>query len=69
MGQMPESKQVRELQVQWSDKAANYVYRLVTFAEYETGERQIVNEVNGDGNRQWAEKIAKHYGIEIPEEK
>lgn len=57
---------IRRLTVDWSDKAGDYVYTLNCLHEFSNGERQLVKSESGD--LAWAERIAKHYNIEVPKE-
>lgn len=60
------AQEVRTLTVKWSDKLANFEYTLNTFYEYENGERELRAQTAGD--KDWAERIAKHYILEMPQE-
>ena len=55
-----------QLTSRWSDRLADQIYFLSTLVENSEGERHKVAE--HDGDRAWAERIAKHYNIELPEE-
>lgn len=56
---------IRNLSVDWSDQEGDYVYILTKLAEYKNGERDIAGALSG--NKSWAERIAKHYGLDMPE--
>ena len=53
-----------KINVEWDDNSAQNIYHLVTFQERDNGERVIAREISGD--REWAGRIAEHYGIEVP---
>lgn len=57
--------QINRLTVEWSDKDGDYLYTLAKLNEFSNGERQRATSCSGD--KAWAERIAEHYGIEIPE--
>lgn len=58
---------VREFQtltVWWYDAKAEYWYTLNKLKEYTNGERRIYDDMSGD--KDWAKRIAKHYGLKLP---
>lgn len=57
--------QIYKLTVEWSDKAGDHVYTLNKLNEFRNGERQSASSYQGD--KEWAERIAEHYGIDVPE--
>jgi hypothetical protein len=67
-----------ELRVEWSDLWGEYEYVLKDITaelecEKNSGEYPTKNIASlittvGSGDREWAERIAKHYGIEVPKE-
>lgn len=63
-GSNEDVKFIRNLTVDWSDQEGDYVYVLTKLAEYHNGERELAGTVSG--NKKWASRIAKHYGIPVP---
>lgn len=56
---------VRTLIAKWRDREANEVYIFTELKEYEDGQRTLMKQENGD--KEWAERMAKHYKLELPE--
>jgi hypothetical protein len=54
-----------KLKVVWSNIVGDYMYELYQFNEHENGERRLCMTYTGD--KAWAERIAKHHKIEVPE--
>lgn len=61
---VPEDETLYNLRTEWSDKEADYVFILTKLQEDINGERRAFEQVSGD--KSWAKRIAKHYGLEVP---
>lgn len=61
---VPEDETLYNLRTEWSDKEADYVFILTKLQEDINGERRAFEQVSGD--KAWAKRIAKRYGLEVP---
>lgn len=59
--------EVHKLSVRWSDQEGEYQYVFSALQESSNGERRLKKQSYGDAA--WAERMSKHYGIELPEVK
>ena len=58
----------RELTISlWSDDTADYRYKLSTYKYYASSNKRYLHSLNF-GNSKWAERIAAHYGLDMPTE-
>lgn len=56
---------ILKLTVEWNDNFGDYQYTLTKLNEFSNGERGRTASYSGD--KAWAKRIAKHYGLELPE--
>jgi len=67
MSSNAETTTVRTLISKWSDRDAKTLYMFTELVEYENGARDAVKSETGD--EAWANRIAEHYKLKMPEAK